>query len=77
MLLWYKCYLSVNGTYSELNNEQGFGFVEELKPADSHNNVQKDKTCDEGKELVKICIKSSCLVPKPQICLFHLTVASD
>lgn len=31
MLLWDKCYVSVNGSFSELNNEQGSGFVGEIK----------------------------------------------
>lgn len=61
--------LFINGTFSELNIEQGFSFAGELKPADSHKNVQKNKIHDEGKELVKICINSCCLVPKPKIYL--------
>lgn len=75
MLLWHKCF--VNGTFSELNNEQGFGFVGELKPAGSHNIVQNNKICGKGKELARICMYSSCLTPKAEIYLFDLTVASN
>lgn len=47
-----------------MNRDLAFG---EIKTGNFHKNVQKNKVSDKEKQLVKIFINSSCLVPKPDI----------